>query len=261
MAESSSAHWPVGKHRNVPVCILLEIVTVGVYGCYWVWRTQEDVKRRNGQGAGGWLGLLIYLVTWPVAIFLIPYEIKQMHEAEDEKSPVKGATGLWNLIPLIGQIVWFVKIQGALNRFWASRKTSVSGWEAIDKRIVSGSSSAPGSRQEPSSESPADQRDALSPEGIAANNLATRSRGLQEAESKSTTQWDGQQRDQLTREVSRPPPTPPTEREIRTAAVGTKRCRFCGSVDRLVLAQTHRFSQVPMDHQYVCRRCSLERRI
>jgi hypothetical protein len=34
---------------------------------------------------------------------------------------VSGATGFWNLIPLIGFIIWTVKVQGALNRAWEAR--------------------------------------------------------------------------------------------------------------------------------------------
>ena len=29
-------------------------------------------------------------------------------------------TGFWLLLPLIGSIVWFVKVQGRLNDYWRS---------------------------------------------------------------------------------------------------------------------------------------------
>jgi hypothetical protein len=42
-----------------------------------------------------------------------------MYEDLDRQhAPVRGITGLWFLLPLIGSIVWFVKVQGALNRYW-----------------------------------------------------------------------------------------------------------------------------------------------
>jgi hypothetical protein len=34
---------------------------------------------------------------------------------------VSGVTGFWMLLPLIGFIIWVVKVQGALNRFWESK--------------------------------------------------------------------------------------------------------------------------------------------
>jgi hypothetical protein len=36
-------------------------------------------------------------------------------------SPVRGTTGLWFLLPLLGPLIWFVKVQGALNRYWESK--------------------------------------------------------------------------------------------------------------------------------------------
>ena len=121
----------VGKHRNIPVCILLEIVTIGIYGCFWVWHTQEDVKRRSGDGVGGWLGLVIYLVIGVVTVFLIPAEIKRMYEREGVTPPFSAWIGLWNLLPIVGQIVWFVKVQRALNRFWEREATAASDSQAL----------------------------------------------------------------------------------------------------------------------------------
>jgi hypothetical protein len=121
----------VGKQRNIPVCILLEIVTIGIYGCFWVWHTQEDVKRRSGNGVGGWLGLVIYLVIGVVTVFLIPAEIKTMYEREGVTPPFTAWIGLWNLLPIVGQIVWFVKVQRALNRFWGPEVTAAPGPGAV----------------------------------------------------------------------------------------------------------------------------------
>lgn len=121
----SPAAWsgpgPIGTHRNIWACIGLAIITLWIYAFVWVWKTQEEVKRRSGNGVGGWLGLVIYLVISPVTLFLIPAEIKQMYLREDEAPPVSAWTGLWNLIPIAGSIVWFVKVQRALNRFWDER--------------------------------------------------------------------------------------------------------------------------------------------
>jgi cytosine/uracil/thiamine/allantoin permease len=111
---------PLGTPRNILACIGLTIITLGIYAVVWVWRTHEEIKRRSGNGVGGWLGLVIYLVISPVTLFLIPHEIKQMYTREGETSPVGVWLGLWNLLPLIGQIVWFVKVQRALNHFWES---------------------------------------------------------------------------------------------------------------------------------------------
>ena len=41
-----------------------------------------------------------------------------MYERQGKEKPVSGATGFWNLIPLVGWIIWVVKVQNALNREW-----------------------------------------------------------------------------------------------------------------------------------------------
>jgi hypothetical protein len=116
---------PVGKQRNIVACLVLFVVTFTFYGLYWVWCVHHEIRRRAATGVGGWLGLVINLIIPFVTLFLVPYEAKQMHEAEGEISPISAWTGLWNLIPLVGTIVWFVKVQRALNEFWAAHTPGV----------------------------------------------------------------------------------------------------------------------------------------
>ncbi len=77
-APASAGPGPVGKHREIWACIGLSIITLWICTFAWVWKTQEEVKRRSGDGVGGWLGLVISMVISPVTLFLIPAEIKQM---------------------------------------------------------------------------------------------------------------------------------------------------------------------------------------
>jgi hypothetical protein len=118
---AAPALGPVGTSRNVLVCTLLFVVTLSPYGRYWVWCAHQEIRRRAATGVGGWLGLLINLVVPFVTLLLVPHEAKQMYEHEGERSPVSAWTGVWNLIPLVGSIVWFVKVQGALHRFCETR--------------------------------------------------------------------------------------------------------------------------------------------
>jgi len=41
-----------------------------------------------------------------------------MYQRAGQAKPVSGMTGFWNLIPLVGFIIWIVKVQGALNGSW-----------------------------------------------------------------------------------------------------------------------------------------------
>jgi hypothetical protein len=101
--------------------ILLTIITFGIFGAIWTYRTSEDLKRYNGDGLGGVLGVVIYIVLGVVLMFTIPNEVKTAYQRDGRPSPVSAIWGLWFLLPIIGQIIWYVKVQGALNDFWASK--------------------------------------------------------------------------------------------------------------------------------------------
>jgi hypothetical protein len=107
----------------------LFIVTLSLYGWYWVFKTQDEVKEHSGQGLGGVLGLVVWILVSPVSAFVIPSEIGKMYEKDGQQAPVSGWTGLW-LFPfgifLIPAIVWFVKVQGALNRYWESKSAPIA---------------------------------------------------------------------------------------------------------------------------------------
>ena len=113
---------PVGNTRSIGLSILWFILTLSIYGIIWTYKTQEEIKRYSGNGVGGVLGLVIYILISPVTFFLIPSEVRYLYEDLDgQQSPVRGLTGLWFLLPIVGMIVWFVKVQGALNRYWQSK--------------------------------------------------------------------------------------------------------------------------------------------
>ena len=113
---------PIGETRSVGLSILWFILTLGIYGIYWVYKTQEEVRRYSGNGVGGVIGLVIYILIAPVTFFVVPSEVRYLYEDLDGgHSPVRGTTGLWFLLPLVGHVVWFVKVQRALNAYWVSK--------------------------------------------------------------------------------------------------------------------------------------------
>jgi hypothetical protein len=122
---AQAARGPVGNTRSIGLCILWAILTLGIYTIIWTYKTQEEVKRYSGNGVGGVIGMVIYILISPVTFFLVPSEVRYMYEDLDgQKSPVRGIYGLWFLLPLVGHIVWFVQVQGALNRYWESKGAS-----------------------------------------------------------------------------------------------------------------------------------------
>ncbi len=124
--ERSRNAGPLGQPRGIGFGILMVIITLGFYGWYWAFKTHEELKQHTGEGLGGVLGLVVWILITPVNAFVIPSEIGKMYANDGQQPPVTGWTGLW-LFPfgifLIPGIVWFVKVQGALNRYWTAKAT------------------------------------------------------------------------------------------------------------------------------------------
>ncbi len=53
-------------------------------------------------------------------------EVEKMYGEAGEPPRITTMWGLWFLLPLIGQIIWYVRIQNALNEFWQARGGSTS---------------------------------------------------------------------------------------------------------------------------------------
>ena len=127
MSTPSGNTGPLGQRRGILFVLLISLITLGIYTIYWAYKTHEEMKRHTGDGLGGVLGLVVWIIVSPVSAFVIPSEIGKMYAGAGRTSPVSGWTGLWFfpfgflLIPLI---VWFVKVQGALNRYWESAETA-----------------------------------------------------------------------------------------------------------------------------------------
>ena len=126
METTASNTGPLGQPRGIGFGIVIFIVTFGIYSLYWVFKTHDEVKNHSGQGVGGVLGLVIYIVVSPITWFLVPSEIGKMIKQDGRPAPFTGWTGLWLLLPIIGAFVWFIKVKGALNRYWESKSVDPS---------------------------------------------------------------------------------------------------------------------------------------
>ena len=127
--ETARNKGPLGQARGIGFGILMFIITLGFYGWYWAFKTHEEIKQHTGEGLGGVLGLVVWILASFVSAFVIPSEIGKMYKSDGREPPVTGWAGLW-LVPgavlIIPAIVWFVKVQGALNRYWDT-KTADAG--------------------------------------------------------------------------------------------------------------------------------------
>ncbi len=107
---------PVGKVRNPVAVILLTLVTLGIYEIIFNYCTFEELKN--------WRGMLylLFQFLFPIPLialpWLIPAYVGRMYAEDQREKPIPGVTGFWTLLPIIGSIVWLVKVQNNLNRFW-----------------------------------------------------------------------------------------------------------------------------------------------
>jgi membrane protein insertase Oxa1/YidC/SpoIIIJ len=114
----------VGKVRSTGICILLYIVTLGIYSWYYYYKTHEELKQHTGQGIGGVVALILAIFINIVNPYLLSAEVGNVRRLRGQEQRVSGATGLWffpGMFILVGPIIWFVKTNGALNDYWVSQ--------------------------------------------------------------------------------------------------------------------------------------------
>src|ERR1044072_968162 len=114
---------PIGQIRSTGTCILLMIVTLGIYGLFWWFKTHDEMKRHSGTGLGGPLALVIAFFFGIVMPFITSNEVAGLYQRAGKPAPVSAMTGLWyfpGAIIIVGPIVWFVKTNGAINDYWRS---------------------------------------------------------------------------------------------------------------------------------------------
>jgi hypothetical protein len=112
---------PIGRPRSVGLTILVAIVTFGLWTVLWSYWNGEELRdyRRNGLGGVGYLLLTFFI--YPVTMFLMANEVERLYVEAGKRPQITSLWGLWFLLPLIGNIIWYVRIQHAINDFWQAR--------------------------------------------------------------------------------------------------------------------------------------------
>jgi drug/metabolite transporter (DMT)-like permease len=120
-AASASGSGNVGEIRKPLTVLLLGIITCGIYFLFWYYKSFEEMKDYSGEGLGGLVGLLLSIFCGIITMFVLPAEVGNLYERDGKEKPISGMTGFWNLLPIIGTIVWLFKVQGHLSDFWESK--------------------------------------------------------------------------------------------------------------------------------------------
>jgi hypothetical protein len=115
----------LGKPRSAGLVILLSIVTIGIWTIVWSYQNGEEIKRNHSDGLGGVVYLLITILVSPVTMFLMAGEVEQLYRRDGKEPPITTLWGLWFLLPLIGNIIWYLRIQRALNEYWIAKGSTL----------------------------------------------------------------------------------------------------------------------------------------
>ena len=105
------------KQRNIVVCILLSLVTCGIYGIYWMLKLNDEINLLCGDtnATSGALVVIFSLITCGIYGF---YWMYKMGEKCDFIKGVQGSSGiLYLLLGIFGlSIVDFCLIQDTINK-------------------------------------------------------------------------------------------------------------------------------------------------
>ncbi|NNE12279.1 MAG: DUF4234 domain-containing protein [Ilumatobacter sp.] len=117
-ASGSAPSRPLGKRRSKGLVVLLTIVTCGVWAIVWAYQNGDELEKWSGRGLGGVVHLVVTILLPPVTMFLLAGEVEQRYRDIGREPPISTLWGLWFLLPLIGNLIWYVRIQDAINDYW-----------------------------------------------------------------------------------------------------------------------------------------------
>lgn len=119
-AVPSPAGVTLGKRRSAGLVVLLSIVTCGIWTIVWSYQNGDELKRWSGDGLGGIAYLFITLLVSPVTMFIMASEVEQLYRGDGQEPPITTIWGLWFLLPVIGNLIWYLRIQEAINDYWTA---------------------------------------------------------------------------------------------------------------------------------------------
>lgn len=108
--------------RSIPVCIILSIVTCGIYGLYWLYCLVEDLNAacQDGDATGGGMVVLLSIVTCDIYLLYWLYKaggkVNQLHYLSGQREDSSLGI-LYLLLSIFGAgIVSYALIQNELNK-------------------------------------------------------------------------------------------------------------------------------------------------
>lgn len=108
------------KERNIALCIILSIVTCGIYAVYWFVTLTDDTNTISGDTkTSGVMALVLTLVTCGIYGLYWAYKcgekIDSAHQSRGEAASNGGV--LYLILYIFGGIIAYALIQNEVNKF------------------------------------------------------------------------------------------------------------------------------------------------
>ena len=109
------------KERNIAVCIILSIVTCGIYGLYWMYCLVEESNEMTGNpdGTGGVAVILLSIITCNIYLIYWMYTVgKRLEDLNVQEGKASGNYGiLFLVLEFFGlAVVNYALIQNEINK-------------------------------------------------------------------------------------------------------------------------------------------------
>lgn len=110
------------QERNIALCIILSLVTCGIYGLYWfVCLTEDTNAAANEEGTSGVLALVLTIVTCGIYGLYWAYKRGEMLDKAKVNRGMPASNGgvLYLILYIFGGIIAYALIQNELNKLAA----------------------------------------------------------------------------------------------------------------------------------------------
>ena len=110
------------QERNIALCIILSLVTCGIYGLYWfVCLTEDTNAAANEEGTSGVLALVLTIVTCGIYGLYWAYKRGELLDKAKVNRGMPASNGgvLYLILFIFGGIIAYALIQNELNKLAA----------------------------------------------------------------------------------------------------------------------------------------------
>lgn len=107
------------KQRSIPVCIILALITCGIYSLYWMIVMTDDVNRLSGrQRPSGGTALLLTIITCGIYGYYWAYQMGEaLYSAKAQRGIAGSSNGvLYLILEIIFPIIGWCLMQDEINK-------------------------------------------------------------------------------------------------------------------------------------------------